>query len=120
MVVAVDLQLVDGVVLQLGADLPHEVHEQQGQDVGAEDLPYLVRGDGGGLDAVDDEAHHPGVDEDEQGHVGDGGEHGEERRARLHAGDLPKAAQRALDGGLLELLDVALGHARLLVRRCLP
>ena len=108
MVVAVDLQLVDGVILQLRADLADEVHQQQRQDVGAEDLPYLIGGDGGGLHAVHDEAHHPGVDEDEQRHVGDGGEHGEECRAGHHARDLPKAAQRTLYGGFLELLDVSL------------
>lgn len=46
MVIAVDLQLVDGVVLQLGTDLAYEVHQQQRQDIGPEDLPNLVGRDG--------------------------------------------------------------------------
>ena len=110
MVIAVDLQLVDGVVLQFGTDLAHEVHQQQRQDIGPEDLPNLVGRDGRGLHAVHDEAHHPGVHEDEERHVGDGGEHGKRRGARLHTGDLPKAPQRSLDCGLFEFGDVALGH----------
>ena len=65
-VVAVDLELVDGVVLQLREDLPREVDDHERCHVRPEDRDDLARGHGDGLDTVDNEAHDVGVREGEQ------------------------------------------------------
>ena len=89
-VVACDLELVDGVVLQLGEDLTHQVNEYERQDIGAEDLEYLIARHGAGLDAVDDEGHHVGVGKREQKDVARRREHREKDNQRLRARDTPK------------------------------
>ena len=98
-VVAVDLGLEDGVVLELRADLADHVHQNERDDVGAEDLPHLVRCDRAELDAIDDEAHDVGVRIGEQADEADGGDDTQDEGPGALLRDLPEEVERALDGG---------------------
>ena len=89
-IVARNLELVDGVVLQLGEDLTHQVNEYERQNVRAKDLKHLVARHGAGLDAVDDEGHHIGIGKREQKDVTRRREHREKDNQRLRARDVPK------------------------------
>ena len=77
MIVARNLELVDGVVLQLGEDLAYQVNEHERQNVRAKDLKHPVACHGAGLDAVDDKGHHVGVGKREQKDVARRREHRE-------------------------------------------
>ena len=109
-VVARDLELVDGVVLQLGEDLAHQVNEHERQDVGTEDLKHLVARHGAGLNAVNDKGHHVGVGKREQKDVARRREHRKKDDQRLCARDIPKTPQRAAHGGALERAGASLRH----------
>lgn len=89
-IVARDLELVDGVVLQLGEDLAHQVDEHERQNVGTEDLKHLVTRHGTGLNAVDNEGHHIGIGKRQQKDVARRREHREKDNQRLRARDIPK------------------------------
>lgn len=109
-IVARDLELVDGVVLQLGENLAHQVNKHERQNVRAKDLKHLVARHGAGLDAVDDEGHHVGVGKREQKDVARRREHREKDDQRLRARDVPKTLQRAAHGGTLERTGASLRH----------
>ena len=109
-IVARDLELVDGVVLQLGEDLAHQVNEHERQDIGTEDLEHLVARHGAGLNAVDDKRHHIGVGKGEQKDVTRRREHREKDDQRLRTRDVPKTPQRAAHGGALERAGASLRH----------
>ena len=109
-IVARDLELVDGVVLQLGEDLAHQVNEHECQDIGAEDLKHLVTRHGTGLDAIDNEGHHVGVGKRQQKDVARRREHREKDDQRLRACDIPKPPQRAAHGRALERAGASLRH----------
>ena len=98
-VVAVDLGLEDGVVLELRADLADHVHQDEGDDVGAEDFPDLVGADRAELDAIDDERHDEGVRVGEHADEADGGDDAEREGPGALLRDLPEKVERALDGG---------------------
>ena len=89
-IVARDLELVDGVVLQLGENLAHQVDEHERQNVGTEDLKHLVTRHGTGLNAVDNEGHHIGIGKRQQKDVARRREHREKDNQRLRARDIPK------------------------------
>ena len=110
MVVARDLELVDGVVLQFGEDLTHQVHKHERQDVRAKDFEYLIARHGARLDAIDDEGHHIGVGKREQKDVARRREHRKKDDQRLRARDIPKTPQRAAHGGALERAGASLRH----------
>ena len=98
-VVAVDLGLEDGVVLELRADLADHVHQDERDDVGAEDFPDLVGADRTELDAIDNERHDVSVRVGEHADEADGGNDSECEGPRALLRDLPEKVERALDGG---------------------
>ena len=110
MIVARNLELIDGVVLQFGEDLTRQVHKHERQDVRAKDLEYLIARHGAGLDAVDDEGHHIGVGKREQKDIARRRKHREKDDQRLRARDIPKTLQRAAHGGALERAGASLRH----------
>ena len=109
-IVARNLELVDGVVLQLGEDLAHQVNEYERQDIGAEDLKHLITRHGTGLNAVDNEGHHIGIGKRQQKDVARRREHREKDNQRLRARDTPKPLQRAAHGGAFQRTGVSLRH----------
>ena len=109
-IVARNLELVDGVVLQLGEDLTHQVNEHERQDIGGEDLKHLVTRHGTGLNAVDNEGHHIGIGKRQQKDVARRREHREKDNQRLRARDTPKPLQRAAHGGAAERAGASLRH----------
>ena len=98
LVVAVDLELVDRIVLELRERLAHGVHDKERQDIRAEDRKDLVGCDGGGLDAVDDEAHHVGIRKREEGNVAHRGYDRKGEGAGLLLRHPPEVVEGAPDG----------------------
>ena len=109
-IVARNLELVDGVVLQLGEDLAYQVNEHERQNVGTKYLEYLIARHRTRLDAVDDKGHHVGVGKREQKDVARRREHREKDNQRLRACDVPKTLQRAANGGAFERAGASLRH----------
>ena len=109
-IVARNLELVDGIVLQLGEDLAYQVNEHERQNIGAKDLKHLVACHGAGLDAVDDKRHHVGVGKRKQKDIARRREYREKDDQRLRARDIPKTLQRAAHGGALERTGAFLRH----------
>ena len=109
-IVARNLELVDGVILQLGEDLAYQVNEHERQNIGAKDLKHLVACHGAGLDAVDDKRHHVGVGKRKQKDIARRREYREKDDQRLRARDIPKTLQRAAHGGAFERTGAFLRH----------
>ena len=109
-IVARNLELVDGVVLQLGEDLAYQVNEHERQNVRTEDLKHLVACHGAGLDAVDDKGHHVGVGKRKQKDIARRREYREKDDQRLCARNVPKTLQRAAHGGAFERTGASLRH----------
>ena len=109
-VVTRDLELVDGVVLQLREDLAYQVNEHERQNVRTKDLKHLVACHGAGLDAVDDKRHHVGVGKRKQKDIARRREYRKKDDQRLRARDVPKTLQRAAHGGALERAGASLRH----------
>jgi hypothetical protein len=93
LVVHADLQLGDGVVLQLGADLPHEVAHDEGDHEPAELRPHAVGADAALAHLVHDDAHDVGGGVGQEEHVAQRGEHRPPERPDVAAGRLPEVVE---------------------------
>ena len=110
MIIAGNLELVDGIVLQLGKNLAHQVNEHERENIRPKGLEYLIARHRTGLNTVDDKRHDIGVGKRKQEDVARRRKHRKENDQRLCARDVPKSPQRSTHGRSLDRAGTSLRH----------
>ena len=98
-VAGIDFQFPAGVVLQFGADLPHNVDDNQRCDIGAEDRKDLIGRNRSGSHPVDNASHVVAVGIGQQSHIPQGGQDPQKENEGMGLCHCPEIVQGSAGGG---------------------